>query len=182
MISHEHRCVFIHQRKCAGSSIMESFGITRLDDPRRHYANDGVLSPEFHARPANYLVLSVVRNPWERLVSGWLHCEATRPTPLHELLRHLPSSGMEYRHITRLQRDILHDGSGHLVTDQLMRFETLQADFDRACRSIGKTVATLPRINQTSHLPYRAYFEHAIDRDLFLRHFARDVDAFGHEF
>ena len=77
MISHRFKRIFIHQRKCAGTSIIRSFGI----DPSSsdwHFMNDGVLAPEAVARPDQYLVFSIVRNPWDRFVSGWKYCPSTR--------------------------------------------------------------------------------------------------------
>jgi hypothetical protein len=135
MISHEHRCIFIHQRKCAGTSIIKAFGIETPDDPRWHFMNDGVLSADYYARP-DYFRFSVVRNPWDRFVSGWLYCASTRDAPLRSLLRNLPKIENDYRHITRLQRDILFDHSGYLVVEKLMRYEILQEDFDHVCRLV----------------------------------------------
>ncbi len=41
MISHKYRCIFIHQRKTAGSAIITSFGIN-LEQPEWHTFNEGV--------------------------------------------------------------------------------------------------------------------------------------------
>lgn len=182
MISHEYKCIFIHQRKCAGISILQTFGFDDPTIPDWHFMNDGVLCPEYYARPLDYFRFTVVRNPWDRFVSGWLYCEETRDRPLRDLLQDLPKIGHDYTHITRLQRDILFDQSGFLVVEKLMRFENLQKDFDEVCDTIGKPHTTLPRLNQQIHRPYQEYFEDPIDKNLFLRHFGRDVNAFEYEF
>jgi len=182
MISHEHKCIFIHQRKCAGVSIIHSFGITSPENPDWHFMNDGVLSHDYHVRPPDYHRFTVVRNPWDRFVSGWLYCEDTRHVPLRDLLRNLPLLGHDYVHLTRLQRDVLYDQVGYLVVEDLVRFESLQADFDRVCDKIRKPRAKLPELNRQSHPPYQTYFASQIDRDLFRRHFQRDLDAFGYDF
>jgi hypothetical protein len=122
-----------------------------------------------------------VRNPWDRFVSGWHHCESTRGRSLRELLRNLPRHGKDYRHLTRLQRDILINASGHLAIDKLMRFENLQADFDEICDIVRKPRAILPHLNQQVHRPYQEYFTDPIDRDLFCLHFQRDIDTFEYE-
>jgi hypothetical protein len=46
MISHRHRCIFVHQRKCAGTSILRAFGLGP-EHPDWHVANDGVLARHF---------------------------------------------------------------------------------------------------------------------------------------
>jgi len=188
VISHEHKCIFIAQRKCAGSSIIHAFGLRWTSastlPPEWHYMNHGTLTCEFHSKPADYYVFSVVRNPWDRLVSGWKFCPETRDWPLRELLRHLPREGYAYQHVTRLQETILRDQEGRLVTNRIARFENLQADFDLVCGEIGKPLRPLPRLNPcpVERLHYREHFAGAVDRDLFLHHFARDVDFFEYEF
>jgi len=39
MISHKHKCIFIHISKCAGSSIETSFGINIRDNTENNNAN-----------------------------------------------------------------------------------------------------------------------------------------------
>jgi hypothetical protein len=182
LISHEHKCVFFHQRKCAGTSIINAFGIASPDNPDWHFANDGVLSADYYARPADYFLFSIVRNPWDRFISGWLHNPSTRDVPLRDLLLDLPKLGRDYRHLTRLQRDVLYDHSDHLVVDKLIRFERLQADFDEVCDLVGRPRSTLPRLNQQARRPHQEYFRDPLDRYLFCRHYQRDLDAFEYEF
>jgi len=52
VISHVYQAIYIHQRKCAGVSIINSFGLS-LDMPEYHLYNDGILSPEWSLRPTN---------------------------------------------------------------------------------------------------------------------------------
>ena len=65
MISTQYECIFIHQRKCAGTAVIMAFGLLP-SDPHFHYMNDRVLNAEYTQRPAHYFVFSVVRNPWDR--------------------------------------------------------------------------------------------------------------------
>jgi hypothetical protein len=183
MISHEHKCIFIHQRKCAGTSIIGAFGLT-TKDADWYYMNDGVLCPEFHTRPLDYTIFSIIRNPWDRFVSGWLYCKNTRHHSLRHVLRNLPQTDHDYAHITRLQRDILFEGNGNLAVHHLMRIENLQQDWETMSKLIGKSPSSLTVENKTplKSKHYREYFEDPLDRDLFLRHFARDVDTFEYQF
>lgn len=180
MISYEYKCIFIHQRKCAGISIMDAFGMSH-NNPDRHFMNDGVLSREYHDRP-NFFTFSVVRNPWDRFISGWQYCDGTRDRSLRDVLQYLPQFEHDYVHITRLQRDILFNHTGYLMLDKLMRFENLQEDFDEVCDRIGKARMTLPRLNQGKRRSYQEYFNDPIDRDLFEKHFYQDIDTFDYRF
>jgi len=182
MIDHQYKCVFVHQRKCAGTAIIHSFGKT-LDMPDWHFGNDGLLSPEWSQIPTGYYKFSVVRNPWDRFVSGWKYCESTKHLSLIEALRHLPAEGFDYRHVTRPQADILMDDSGSLVVDCLVRFETLQADFDRVCDRLGRPRTVLTRVNCGSRLGYRDYFDDDGEaRRLFRDRFGRDAALFGYDY
>jgi len=180
MISRQHECIFIHQRKCAGMAVIETFGLLP-DNPDYHYMNDGVLSPEYAQRPVGYFVFSVVRNPWDRFVSGWKYCASTRLRTLRDVLLDPPQAGHDYRHLVRSQGDILFDAKGRCVTDFLMRYESLQQDFDTVCDRLAKSRVTLPRVNVGSRLGYRSYFDDEC-RMLFEQRFARDIEAFDYQY
>jgi hypothetical protein len=180
MISRQHECIFIHQRKCAGKAIIQTFGMLP-GDPDYHFMNNGVLSADYPRRPADYFVFSVVRNPWDRFVSGWKYCASTRSRTLREVLLDLPQEGHDYRHLTRPQVDILFDAQGRCVADFLMRYESLQRDFDTVCDRVAMSRAQLPRINVGEHLEYRSYFDDEC-RTLFEQRFAGDIAAFGYRY
>src|ERR1700741_2396049 len=142
MISHDYKCIFIHQRKCAGCSIIDTFGF-EVADPEWHFMNDGVLSPEYESAP-DFFKFAVVRNPWDRFVSGWKYLDATRKRPLLDVLLNPPEDGHDYRHVTRPQHVTLVDSAGKIVPDELIRFEALQEGFDQVCDRIGKSRVRLP--------------------------------------
>jgi len=184
MIDHDRRAIFIHQRKAAGMSIMAALGFT-AEDPDFHRFNDGVLSAEWHDRTEReraYFVFSAVRNPFDRLISGWKYLEATRDRPLLDALLGPPGESHDYRHLTRPQIAILRGHSGALVVDDLIRFETLQADFVRICDRIGAQHRPLPHLNASAREPgYRGYFDERTRR-LAEAMFADDLAAFGYDF
>jgi hypothetical protein len=185
VISNEHRCIFIHQRKCAGISIMRAFGLITPNDPGWHYMNDGVLSPEYHHASEHlpdYYRFAIVRNPWDRFVSGWHYCENLRDVPLLDLLRNLPRLDHDYVHLTRPQTSTLYDRAGYLVVTRLARFELLQREFDEVCDAIEKPRVALQRMNATPRRPYQEYFYSQETRDLFEKHYYRDIDLLNYTF
>lgn len=180
MLDHAHKCIFIHQRKVAGTAIIQAFGLTPKY-PEWHIFNDGTQSPEWSERP-NYFVFSAVRNPFDRLVSGWKYLRVTNKRSLLDILLDPPGEGAPYRHLTRPQVVILRSSTGQLETDDLIRFERCQEDFDRICDRIGKPRRRLARVNVGKrHGDYRCYFDNNTRR-LAEEMFRDDLEIFGYSF
>lgn len=187
MICHPHKCIFIHQRKCAGLSVMKAFGLSRAEDSNAevewHYLNDGVLCPEFASAPEDYLKFAVVRNPWDRFVSGWLFCDETKRLSILDVLRNLPDSGWAHEHVTRQQTTTLCHPDDRFAVDRLIRFEHLQRDFDRVCDLIGKPRTVVPHLNAVwSRMAYTTYFNDPEARRLFEQHYERDLCLLDYQY
>lgn len=185
MIDHEHRCIFIHQRKVAGTSIISSFGFTQ-NDPGWHKYNDGVLSRDWRDRPAEerrYFVFSAVRNPFDRLISAWRYLKSTRDRPLLDVLLNPPREGHDFRHLTRTQVSLLREQkSRKLITDDLIRYERCQEDFDRVRRRLNLPPFRLPVMNVSNRGPdYRIYFD-TQTRALAEEMYMEDLLTFGYRF
>jgi hypothetical protein len=106
---------------------------------------------------------------------------ATRDRSLSDVLANLPRNGVEYRHLTRLQHTILYDENGRLIVDYIIRFESLQQDFDEVCKMIGKPRRRLSHVNQGNRTHYSDYFDEE-SRRVFRQHFDRDIELFGYEY
>jgi Sulfotransferase family len=185
VIDHKHRCIFIHQRKNAGMSIFAAFGYFP-HQKEFHLYNDGILSPEWSARreeEQSYFVFSVVRNPFDRLISSWKYLHSTRTRTLLDALRQPPKLGHDYKHFTRPQIAILRDATSRmLVTNFLVRFEHLQDDFNIVCDLLGKPRLLLSHLNASQRQwGYRQYFDRET-RQLAEAMFAEDITTFGYEF
>jgi hypothetical protein len=197
MISHKYKCIFIHQRKCAGTSICDAFDIPWSPDSHAwHFLNQGVLSPDYPRLPPNYFRFSIVRNPYDRFISGIAFSEARGfpRRPLVETLRDLPRPPTpnddprgdivrNYTHITRPQHEILYRPDGSLGIGFLMRFENLQHDFNIVCDLVKKPQMKLPHVTKSEHLPYQHYFDRDPEsRDLLANHFQRDLELFDYHY
>jgi hypothetical protein len=90
MYSQKHNCIFVHQRKSAGTSIK-----TLFPDATGEF-NDGVLDKQWYLDPRvpKSFKFTVVRNPWDRFISGWKYCISTRYRELEDVLLNLPRENL----------------------------------------------------------------------------------------
>lgn len=182
MICHKYKCIFIHQRKCAGTSIIRSFDLTPAD-PEWHLFNNGTLSDEWSDKEdslKDYLVFTVVRNPWDRFISGWKYLPAYKELSLDQVMEKLPKSGHDYRHLTRPQLDILIDSKNKFVPDFVARFENLEDDLKELSKLLGKPFH-LPKMNSTKHSSLNEYTTDE-QIDFIYRQFKKDIDFFSYQF
>jgi hypothetical protein len=172
--------IFVHQRKCAGLSIRSALG--HLPEDLNRMYQDGVLSPEWGDDVGQYIKVAVIRNPWDRFVSGWRYCRSTKERSLPNTLSDPPSSGHDYRHVTRQQTATLFTQDGQLAVDFVLRFETLQADFAALCQILSIPRRPLPHKNKGSgDVSYTELFGPR-QQELFANRFRDDVRMLGYSF
>ena len=175
MLCHEYKCICVHIPKTAGKSIIAVFTkllghyLTRraplVIEPKiwppgqkRHphlsateFVTCGCCSKEVFA---SYFKFSMVRNPWDRIVSEYKYRGNPRKTEFETyLFNHLPKPSWSdaYRHIIP-QYEFLYDTESNLAVDFVGRFEKLQEDFDEVCCRIGIPQTILPHRNSSSSL------------------------------
>ncbi|MEP0357589.1 MAG: sulfotransferase family protein [Paraglaciecola sp.] len=227
MISHKFKCVFVHVPKTAGQSIEQFFKekhdlqdkyceellLTKNSDPAKgpqrlahmrsdEYVTCGHIDAQSYQ---DYFTFGFVRNPWQRLVSEYLHKKIDSRMSLKEfVLNGLPeedSFSDAYRHIIP-QSDFLFDAQGNQNVDFIGRFENLAEDFSEVCEKLGLEGASLPHKNSSysprraalrklRHLfsgdkkrvkkDYREYFDDEL-LELVNKLYAKDIQNFGYSF
>ena len=68
MISHKHKCIFIHIPKCAGTSVEVNFS-----NKHSNHCPVAVFARKYPRKFKNYFKFSFVRNPFDRLVSVYAY-------------------------------------------------------------------------------------------------------------
>ncbi len=206
MIGYKKKFVFVHIPKTAGQSVTKVLRKHALEPHQaavqwigrrlgRHVKYDhyrilpghetiteigAVLGSE---RLATFFSFAFVRNPWDRMVSLY-HFEQMDPrrarydlatsNDFEGFLEGVAQEG------TRQQVDYISDGSGRIAVNFVGRFETLAADMEHICRTIGIPF-DLPHKNSSGRRDYRASYT-ARSVDLVSSMFARDIQAFGYSF
>lgn len=172
MIVPSLKLVFVHVPKTAGQSIeralCDRIGVewedrrkipelvlsNRPEDARqplklshlaaREYVEFGYLS---ELEWDQYSSFGVVRNPWQRLVSSYVHLRLPYVVSFRAWVRQLPAHGTDKVGIqTRSQVDYLFDKNGNKLVDEILQFETLKTDWQPISERFGLE-PVLPRIN-----------------------------------
>lgn len=203
MISHAHRCIFVHIPKTAGNSINRVFGVGWEDhkDLQRYF---GELPREVFTA---YFKFAIVRNPWDRLLSDYNYQVKKGRAPSSKLFV-FAADGSKRNFAewieTALAAPALYDAhdwggavsphihrwspqidwisvAGEVRTDFVARLERLPEDFRVVRRQLDLPPVRLPHRNRRLHWHYSHYYDRTT-RDLVAAYYARDIERFGYEF
>jgi hypothetical protein len=216
-LSHHYRTIFIHIPKTAGTSVEAALGMHggNTDVGVVPYLNQQIDREHLYGRDLQHLtaaqmsqVLSnselfsayfkftIVRNPWERLVStlAWTGQKWARGIeldragfdaqlhgldPLLQGLRAKVAPATLPPHL-KPQVSYIAGADGQPLVDFVARYETLEEDWRRICARLGVQLA-LPRRMRSHHGQYREYYSDAT-RALVAETYAADIASFGYEF
>lgn len=176
MLSHHHKCIFIHIPKNAGQSIEHVFlnelGLTwenraplllrpndkpALGPPRLAHlrANEYVkymYTPQemFDA----YTKFSFVRNPYSRMVSFYRYLKYNQyvdfPTFVKDYLRQKVLK-QDYWFVGPQYQYLYSEDEKTCLVDFVGKFEDLQNDFNRVCELMGASAKPVPHVNDSKH-------------------------------
>ena len=208
IVSREHRFIFVHIFRTAGRSFtkaMKQFGEEEIPGQthRHHTALEirDLVGSEFWEESHSF---AVIRDPWERLLSQYLyHCQTIRefrarhgqkPTKVARRTQRRMRRFRDFDAFIRwcaireevdewtrhklTQSDFLFDGSGTLLVDQILRFETLNDDMRTLEGKLGLEI-DLPHINYQPHRHYSEYYSDE-SRELVAEICRHEIEAFGY--
>jgi len=197
MISHEHRCIFIHIPRCAGSSIetwIAGDDWWNVNSPTKHIlaSQAKLLYAEYWD---SYFKFSIVRNPYTRMSSclkydSHFGLSATGGfinfNKYHDLFGH--DVIIEHDHRFYSRENIISPSHspgllyGNILDESLDfvgRFETLEADMEHVRRSIGKADPFRFHVEATD----KSVIQHRLtqaDREHISLMFKNDFDKYGY--
>jgi len=199
MISKKNKFIFIHIPKTAGVSIEKKFNYHGM----RHHTYRWYLK-NF---PSDYIdkcfKFTIVRNPWDRLVSWYFYNSWRRDLPSCKKIYHPATkkgfsnwilSGCPH-HWKKMdgtnwskekldpltQSDFLLDEYGKIDMDFIGRFEKLQKDFNKICDKLGIKKEKLPYLNRSCHKHYSEYYDEET-KQIVAERFKKDIEYFRYKF
>ena len=194
--------VFIHIPKCAGSSIHRALGVLHA----QRSLPVGKTKYHKHAKPATVrevlgpawnkcFKFAFIRNPWELMVSSyhwWLTYAEIFPA-LHKDVAQIREMGsfsvfsrsefggsMLNEHHGRDLTERISD-LNEIIVDFVGRYENLNEDWSKICRTLQVPALPLGRENQVVRQDYRVFYDDE-SRELVADRFARTIELFGYRF
>jgi Sulfotransferase family len=224
IVSHTHKYIFIKSLKTAGTSIEAALSqhcvgddmVTPLGDywfnrdERGKWIHSSMNAEGFSQHdPAsevkrkvppdvwdNYFKFSIVRNPWDRVVSLFSWEARNRPEmkPAKRFYHRLGVPFNEFKETKRLFREFVAGDwttndrfyliDGQPCLDYVIRYERLAEDFAQVCGRVGLPMVALPHL-KTGLRPgehgYTEYYDEAGKTIVADRH-QNDIRLFGYGF
>jgi len=183
MIDHDRKLLFIHIARTGGTSIecaLVGEDWWNIQSETKHLSARQARKYYGEKIWNSYTKFSVVRNPWNRVVSmwatGWWHdTELTKDASLEDFVRRLKPHQYE-TYNSLCYYDILNE-----EIDYILRFESLQEDFDVMLKNIGVQKIILPHKEARVHKHYREL--HSKKAKLLVGEiFADDILKYGYNF
>ena len=141
---------------------------------------------------ATYYKFTFIRNPYDRMISGWNHMNKDRgnrnvpkiPFDQYVTMKGIVSD-MEYIHTFMNQAQHIMNERRELVVNFIGHFERLEEDFDKVLTHLGiyyRIHNPYQRVNSHAHLHYSAYFQHPLTLDVVNGLIADDLRYFGGDY
>jgi len=205
MISHQHKCIFIHIPKCGGTSLENII----WPEPRKtsdlwmgfvskyhnQYQTGGlqhltaklirqVIGAE---KFEEYYKFTIVRNPWDKAVSQFFYMQH-RPDLRDFIGMKEDDSFKKYLQFTmskphvqwEKQHRFFQDDNGEKLVNYLGRLECFQKDATVILDHLN-ILETIPHVNATQHRHYSEYYDEE-SKEMIADHYREDIQVLGYSF
>jgi len=186
MINKEHKCIFVHIPKTGGTSIIKA-----LDMKRTTHKTAKELKEEYDEWD-DFFSFSIVRNPWDRMVSIYFHFKRVNEKPIIKKKVDIPSTFSDFIYefnekkikfntiLYQQQADWIYDDNQNLLVNQIYKFENYSDEVEKIFNKLG-IKKKLTHERRTIHEHYSTYYaEETIN--IVKNLFEKDIILFGYEY
>ncbi len=199
IVSHEHQFIFIGIPRTGTvtvRNILDPYTPHTLHPQKQNYTLpmgderrvDHATAIELRAHLSQeiwgrYFKFSVVRNPWDRVVSWFNSMYFKRQGAIFD--DWLRSGGLdqpdyEFNHMAPAVHWLL-DQEGKIAVDYIIRFECYAQGLEHVLKRINLDVKQIPRLNVAKRLHYRDLYT-SETRDIVANYYAEDIERFNYNF
>jgi len=183
---HLDRFVFIHINKTGGSSVEKALNI-----PHGHETALEKIEEIGQKKWDEKLTFTIVRNPWDKVVSHYYYRLKTNKTNLRDnpieftewVKRAYGTQDAPYYDVPKMfmpQVNWITDKNGKILVDEIIHFENLESEFNAVLEKLGKNT-NLPHVKKSDRGNYREYYDE--DTIAIVRNwFEGDIEKFGYQF
>jgi hypothetical protein len=187
MIDHKRKLLFIHIARTGGTSVETALvgaDWWKIDPGSKHISASQARAYYGDEIWQSYTKFTIVRNPWDRLVSMWAtewwwgattHLKGKKPASFQEFLMTLQPHPHEFYRSLHY-REILDE-----PLDAVLRFENLGSEFEQLMRIAHGEPVQLPHVQSRARDEYSTYYDEAT-RELVAAQYAGDISTFGYQF
>lgn len=178
----EKRFIYMKATKTAGTSILRGILENQLegiihhkDHPQEFLKWSSSITDD---QLKDYFIFSVVRNPWDRVVSIASYFNI----PLRKFLRKFDKYCKDERiRIHSLPLHLYTHNGNRQFADIICRFEAIQSDMNMVFDRLGLQRIQLPHLNPSDHQHYSTYYDPK-EVELVSNLYQKDIQLFGYTF
>ncbi|WP_309495539.1 sulfotransferase family 2 domain-containing protein [Sulfurovum sp.] len=190
----EHKCIFIHIPKTAGTSIWRV--LLKNKTKRDHIPYSAFLSAD-PEKFNSYYKFTFVRNPWDRLVSGYEYLlqggNKTGDLYFQDLfmkkydtfdkfvLNYLDKDKIHEHGLFGPQYLYIYDYKGKCQVDFVGRFENIEQDFLKVVKHLNIN-DKLPHTNKSKRNDYTSYYTNKEVLNKVSDLYKKDIELFNYTF
>lgn len=200
MISHENKLIYVRLGKNGSTSVKETLeqqmpDIVRVGRVDKHATANAMRKSLGDEIWNNYFKFTVVRNPWDRLVSTYLYHRTQRDygTSTKKYfragMRHechvfptLDQYAKHHKYIDR-QVDYILDDDSNVIVDKILYCENLENELNDLLTSFGCDSVSLRKANASKNRKhdYREFYTEE-SKEAVRKKYKDDIDMFNYSF
>ena len=183
---HEFKIVIMYHTKCAQTTLYDVFGKpwdirgSLLGEAQTGLSDISPLS-EYKKKYPTYYTVTFIRNPWDRMVSGWYYFSQNNSFSL--------SFSRYVKHIykqTETKIPLLTPLTFYIdrSVDFIGRFENLHNDIHRLANKFGVVVNNIPHLTKSKKRKSTDYTFHytEITKQMVYEMYKEDIERFDYKF